>query len=40
VVAWLDWQLRGDARAARTFTGRDCGLCRDQAWSVQKKRLD
>jgi dienelactone hydrolase len=40
VVAWLDWQLRGDARAARTFTGADCGLCRDKAWSVQKKRID
>jgi hypothetical protein len=40
VVAWLDWQLRGDARAARQFTGRDCGLCRDQAVKVEKKRVD
>jgi dienelactone hydrolase len=40
VVAWLDWQLRGDARAARLFTGADCGLCRDKAWLVQKKRID
>ncbi|HUG73281.1 MAG TPA: hypothetical protein VMK82_07660, partial [Steroidobacteraceae bacterium] len=40
VVAWLDWQLRGDARAARTFVGADCGLCKDKAWVVEKKRID
>ena len=39
-VAWLDWQLRGDARAARTFKGKDCALCKDTAWAVEKKRLD
>jgi dienelactone hydrolase len=32
VVAWLDWQLRGDAKAAKMFVGEDCGLCRDPAW--------
>ena len=40
VVAWLEWQLRGDAKAARLFKGKDCGLCTDPAWSVQKKRID
>ncbi|MEN9706075.1 MAG: hypothetical protein RLZZ393_1954, partial [Pseudomonadota bacterium] len=40
VVAWLEWQLRGDATAARMFKGKDCGLCKDPAWSVQKKRID
>jgi len=40
VVAWLDWQLRGDAKAAQMFKGKDCGLCKDPAWSVQKKRID
>jgi len=40
VVAWLDWQLRGDKNAARTFLGADCGLCRDHAWTVQKKHMD
>lgn len=40
VVAWLDWQLRGDARAARVFRGKDCALCTDPAWVVQKKRID
>ena len=32
VVAWLNWQLRGDKSAAKTFVGEDCGLCRDPAW--------
>lgn len=40
VVAWLNWQLRGDQNAAKMFQGRDCGLCTDKAWSVQKKRID
>ncbi len=39
VVACLDWQLRGDARPPRLFTGKDCGLCRDQAWDVAGRRL-
>ena len=32
VVAWLNWQLRGDEQAAKMFVGQDCGLCRDPAW--------
>lgn len=40
VVAWLDWQLRGDKKAARTFVGADCALCTDKAWKVEKKKLD
>lgn len=39
VVKWLDWQLRGDAVAARSFTGKDCGLCRDPAWSLKTKGM-
>lgn len=39
VVAWLDWQLRNDEKAARTFVGKDCGLCTDPAWSVEKKKI-
>lgn len=39
VVAWLNWQLRADARAGRTFLGKDCGLCKDPAWAVQQKGL-
>jgi dienelactone hydrolase len=37
VVAWLDWQLRGDRRAARNFVGKDCGLCRDPAWQFSAR---
>jgi hypothetical protein len=40
VVAWLDWQLRNDRTAAKSFVGNDCGLCTDAAWSVEKKRID
>ena len=38
-VAWLNWQLKGDAGAARTFVGPNCGLCSDTAWTVQAKNL-
>jgi hypothetical protein len=38
-VAWLDWRLRGDARAGRMFTGADCGLCNDPKWRMQRKGL-
>jgi hypothetical protein len=40
VVAWLNWQLRGDRRAARTFVGRACGLCKDPAWVVDSKGIE
>jgi hypothetical protein len=40
VVAWLNWQLRGDARAAKMFVGAACGLCTDTAWKIEKKRED
>lgn len=39
-IRWLDWQLRGDATAAKTFKGADCGLCTDTRWTVEKKRID
>jgi hypothetical protein len=40
VVAWLDWQLRGDKRAAEMFVGESCGLCVDAAWKIDKKGID
>lgn len=40
VVAWLDWQLRGDTRAGAMFVGKACGLCTDAAWKTDKKRID
>jgi len=39
VVSWLDWQLRHDPQAARSFVGKDCGLCSDPAWTVEKKKI-
>ena len=38
-VMWLEWQLRGDKKAAAYFTGPDCGICKDPQWTVQKKNL-
>ena len=38
-VAWLSWQLNGDTAASRMFVGDDCGLCRDSAWTIQRKNL-
>jgi dienelactone hydrolase len=37
---WLEWQLRGDAEAARTFKGTDCRLCTDSGWKIERKRID
>jgi len=39
VVAWLDWQLKGDTAASKQFLGADCGLCTDPRWTVKKKNL-
>jgi len=36
-VSWLDWQLRGDKRAASRFVGEHCGLCQDKRWTLQRK---
>jgi len=38
-VAWLDYQLKGRAEAAKWFVGADCRLCSDPLWSVQKKGM-
>lgn len=39
-VAWLDWQLKGDRQAARYFVGKDCRLCTNPIWSVEKKGIE
>jgi dienelactone hydrolase len=39
-VAWLNWQLKGDARAARMFKGDDCMLCTAPSWHVTKSKID
>jgi hypothetical protein len=38
-AAWLDWQLKHDVRAGRMFTGKACGLCRDQRWTIVRKNM-
>jgi hypothetical protein len=37
---WLEWTTRGDPSAAKTFKGAACGLCKDAAWHVMKKKID
>jgi len=39
-VSWLEWQLKGDRKAARMFRGTACGLCVDRQWEVHRKRID
>ena len=39
VIAWLDWQLKGDQRAALLFRGPDCGLCVNPKWVVRTKNI-
>ena len=38
-VAWLDYQLKGSAEAAKWFVGADCRLCREPVWTIQKKGM-
>jgi hypothetical protein len=38
-VAWLDWQLKADNRAAKYFEGKDCVLCTNPVWKVEKKNI-
>ena len=37
VAAWLDWRLKRNGSAARTFTGPDCSLCKEPGWTVETK---
>jgi hypothetical protein len=36
-VDWLEWQLRGDDVAARTFVGENCRLCAGTEWTLERK---
>jgi len=36
-VNWLQWQLRGDRKAALYFIGSDCSLCQDEDWTLERK---
>ena len=35
-LAWLQWQLRGEAAARAMFVGEDCGLCTDADWRLRR----
>ena len=35
-LAWLDWQLKGDAKAAKMFRGKNCGLLQRKDWTIEK----
>jgi dienelactone hydrolase len=39
VLAWLDWQLKGDKRAAGMFAGPDCALCKDPDWWIDARNI-
>jgi dienelactone hydrolase len=32
VLAWLDWQLKGERKARGQFVGTNCQLCKNAAW--------
>lgn len=36
-VDWLEWRLRGDESAGRTFAGENCRLCLVPGWDYQSK---
>ncbi|MCU0454958.1 MAG: alpha/beta hydrolase [Bacteroidales bacterium] len=38
-TAWLQWQLKGDKKAGKLFTGEPCGLSLDPNWKVEKKNI-
>jgi dienelactone hydrolase len=39
-LAWLDWQLKDDRKAAAWFVGEHSRLCGDPGWVVSSKQLD
>lgn len=36
---WLQWTLYHNRQAAQDFVGDNCGLCRDDDWTVDKKNI-
>lgn len=38
-TAWLQWQLKGDAEAAKMFEGDPCGVAQMAGWRVEKKNI-
>ena len=39
VLAWLDWQLKGDTHATAVFSGPNCSLCKDPDWWIDSQNL-
>jgi dienelactone hydrolase len=39
VLAWFDWQLKGEAEALKMFSGPSCTMCTDDDWWVQSRNL-
>ncbi|MEJ2111757.1 MAG: hypothetical protein P8Z37_17975, partial [Acidobacteriota bacterium] len=35
-VDWMNWQLKGDRTKGGRFLGEECGLCRDERWTVER----
>jgi enterochelin esterase-like enzyme len=38
-VDWLEWRLRGNEDAARSFVGANCRICTVPAWTIERKGL-
>ena len=38
-VDWLEWQLKGNQAAARTFIGENCRLCSGTQWTIDRKGM-
>lgn len=36
---WAEWQLKGNKKAKKMFVGKKCGLCTNENWDVEQKRL-
>lgn len=41
-IGWLKWQLYGDESetGGKMFVGKDCELCKNSMWTVQKKMME
>jgi predicted alpha/beta-hydrolase family hydrolase len=38
-TAWYQWQLKGDKKAAKLFSGEPAGLAKNPIWKVEKKNM-
>ena len=38
-LAWLQWQLKGDAKARAMFVGDNCGFCSGTPWRLRRHLL-